>query len=64
MQIITQDHYDLMDMFERIYKGEFRLDREVEKKDWSRGFVYQHGDANRMFKAFRHGVAYGVAITR
>jgi uncharacterized membrane protein len=60
MTLISKEHYDLIAMFEKIYAGEFRLDKE-DKSMWSKGFIYQHGDANRMFKAFRHGVAYGKA---
>lgn len=63
MQLHTQDHIELMAMFERVFKGQFRLDRE-DKALWSKGSIYQHGEANAAFLAFRHGVAYGVAISR
>lgn len=60
MTLGSKDHDETMQMFEKIFAGEFRLDKE-DKSQWPRGFVYQHGDANRLFKAFRQGVAYGRA---
>lgn len=60
MTLTSKDHYELIAMFDKLYVGHFRLDKE-DKVMWSKGFIYQHGDANRMFIAFRHGVAYGKA---
>lgn len=57
MSITSKEHYELMEMFERIYGGE-RLDRE-RKENWMRGYVYQNGETNKLFIAFREGVAYG-----
>ena len=59
----TQNHQDMMAMFEKIFAGRGRLDRE-DKDSWSKGAVYQHGEMNELFKAFRHGVAYGVAVSQ
>lgn len=59
----TQDHYDLMDQFEREFKGEARMDKEA-KEFWSKGCVYQHGDLNKLFLAYRRGYALGVSKTR
>lgn len=62
MEIKTQEHADLMAMFDRIYKGR-RLDRE-NKKIWPMGRIYQDGELNELFLAFRQGVAYGRALSR
>lgn len=61
MTLTSKEHYDLIAMFDKLYAGHFRLDKE-DKTMWSKGYVYQHGDANRLFIAFRQGVAYGKAI--
>lgn len=57
MTLLSQEHYDLIAMFDRIYKGE-RLDKEA-KDMWAKGYVYQNGEVNRLFLAFRQGAAYG-----
>ena len=54
----TKEFYDIIEMFEKEFKGEFRFDRE-NKEIWSKGYVYQHGDCNRMFQAFLRGVSFG-----
>lgn len=61
MQLVTQEHYDIIDMFERIYSG--RFDKE-DKALWPKGHVYQNGEMNNLFLAFRHGVAFGKALAR
>lgn len=58
----TQEHYDLIAMFEREYKG-VRQDKEP-KALWLRGNVYQHGEANALFLAYRRGYALGKAVER
>ncbi len=63
MTLNSKDHYDLIEYFERQFKGNFRLDKE-DKSMWPQGNVYQNGDANNAFLAFRHGYAYGRAIER
>lgn len=62
MRLIDQEHYEMMAMFDRLFKGQ-RLDKE-HKSMWPRGIIYQDGRVNELFLAFRHGVAYGTAITR
>ncbi|MGE0278440.1 MAG: hypothetical protein AB7R40_23840 [Nitrospiraceae bacterium] len=57
--LFAQDHYELIEMFERTFKGDFRLDRE-DKAEWSKGRIYQSGDANRTFLAYRKGYAFGI----
>lgn len=59
MTLGSQEHIDLMAMFERIYKG--RMDKE-EKALWRMGRIYQDGQINELFLAFRQGAAYGKAL--
>lgn len=63
MGLLSQEHYDLMAQFERQFKGSFRLDKE-DKAQWPKGHVYQNGDANNAFLAFRRGYAFGKASQR
>lgn len=59
MQIKTQEHYDIIEMFEREFPG---LRSDKEPKDlWAKGNVYQNGEANALFLAYRRGVAFGRA---
>lgn len=60
MTLGSQEHCDLMDMFEREYRGSLRLDRET-KDMWPRGHIYQNGDANNVFIAYRKGYVFGKA---
>ena len=62
MRVGDQEHADLMSMFEREHKG-YRLDREA-KDEWPKGNIYQHGEVNQLFLAYRKGFAYGKALTR
>ena len=62
MQLKTQEHYDLMAQFEREFKG-YRLDRE-DKSLWAKGSVYQNGETNALFLAYRRGCAYGRSVER
>jgi uncharacterized membrane protein len=61
MTLKSHEHIELMAMFERIFTG--RMDRE-DKAFWAKGRIYQNGQTNELFLAFRHGVAYGQAIGR
>lgn len=63
MTLLSKDHYEMMAFFEQNFRGRFRLDREEDKALWAKGAVYQNGEANAAFIAFRHGVAYGKAIS-
>jgi len=60
MTLLSKDHYDLMAMFEQEFKG-LRLDREQDKTRWAKGNVYQSGETNQLFLAYRKGFAYGRA---
>jgi len=59
MSVLSKEHYELMEMFEKTFWG--RMDREP-KDFWSRGQVYQNGEVNELFKAFRQGYAYGRTV--
>jgi hypothetical protein len=61
MSLGSQEHYDMIAMFERVFTGQ-RFDKE-SKDMWSKGYVYQNGETNNLFLAFRHGVAYGKAVS-
>lgn len=63
MTLFDKDHYDLMDQFEKLFRREGRMDREA-KDQWAKGYIYQHGEINRLFNAFRHGYALGQAVER
>ena len=45
-----------MQRFEKSFSG-LRLDREKDKELWKRGFVYENGEANELFMAYRAGYA-------
>lgn len=55
MEIRTQEHQDVMAQFEREFKG-VRLDREA-KELWRLGRIYQDGQVNELFLAYRRGYA-------
>ena len=57
MLIKSKEHYDLMDNFEKTFHCE-RLDKE-DKELWSKGNVYQSGEVNKLFLAFRLGYSAG-----
>lgn len=59
MELFSAEHYALLEMFEREFKG-LRLDRE-DRRMWQRGHVYQSGEANNLFLAYRKGYAFGRA---
>lgn len=56
----TQEHIDLMAHFEKAHKGH-RLDRET-KDQWPAGHLYQHGEVNQLFLAYRKGYALAKCI--
>ncbi len=59
MTLFSSDHYDMMAMFEKEFSS-FRLDRE-DKEFWPQGNVYQSGETNNLFIAYRKGATYGRA---
>jgi hypothetical protein len=57
----TKEHYDLMAQFERDQAfSHRRLDRE-DKSFWPKGVIYQDGQTNELFLAYRRGYALGIA---
>lgn len=59
----TKEHYDVMEAFERQHRS-LRLDREKDRALWAKGHVYEDGEANRLFNAFRLGCAFAKAYYR
>ena len=57
MQVGSSEFYELIAMFDREFKGS-RLDKEA-KDMWRKGYVYQHGEVNQLFIAYRKGFAFG-----
>lgn len=57
MTVLGKEHYDLMANFEKLFKHR-RLDKE-DKAMWPKGVVYQDGEVNQLFLAYRHGYALG-----
>ena len=55
MKLFGKEHCELMDEFEKIYKHEC-LDKE-DRELWSKGIIYQNGQVNKLFLAFRWGYA-------
>lgn len=53
----SKAHSDIMEVFERTFKG-MRLDKEA-KDVWTKGCIYQNGEVNQLFLAFRIGVEFG-----
>ena len=53
----TKEHYDLMNKFERDFSY-LRLDKE-DKELWANGRIYQSGETNNLFLAYRLGYSYG-----
>jgi hypothetical protein len=58
----SQEFYDLIAMFDREF-GSFRLDKEV-KEMWPKGYIYQQGEVNNLFIAYRKGFAFGKATSQ
>ena len=58
MMLKTQEHHDLMAQFEKEFCHR-RLDKE-QKSLWSRGVIYQDGQSNELFLAYRRGYAMGI----
>ena len=59
--LITREHYELIDQFERDLEIKGYYARKESKDLWSKGVIYCHGETNDMFLAYRHGYAFGKA---
>lgn len=60
MELLGKEHYEIMAAFERSFP-QGRKDKE-DKELWEKGNIYQDGDVNRLFLAFRCGVSYGLSV--
>lgn len=61
--LFTKEHDDIMQAFEQQHRS-LRLDREKDRTLWSKGYLYQDGEANRLFIAFRLGCAFAKTYYR
>lgn len=57
MSLFSKEHYELIVEFEKTFKSE-RLDKE-EKALWTKGVIYQDGNVNKLFLAYRVGYSLG-----
>ena len=57
MELFGKEHYEIMAEFEKQYKYE-RLDKE-SKGLWNKCIIYQDGNVNNLFIAFRRGYSFG-----
>lgn len=55
--LYTKEHYDLMAQFEKEFKY-LNLEKE-NKKLWKKSIIYQNGNTNNLFIAYRSGYALG-----
>lgn len=60
MTLGSQEHIEIMAMFEREFRG-MRMDRE-DKELWKQGNVYQSGETNAAFLAYRKGYAFAKSV--
>jgi len=58
--IKTKEHYDLLEQFERDFPY-CRLDKEP-KDLWGKEAIYQNGNTNELFLAYRKGYAFGKVV--
>lgn len=61
--LLTREHYELMDQFEREFAGEGRMDKEGREL-WAAGNIYQNGHVNDLFLAYRRGYSFGKVVGR
>ena len=56
----TKEHHELMQQFEKEFPY-LRLDREP-KELWPKSIIYQDGEVNQLFLAYRQGYSFGKTI--
>lgn len=61
MKLLDKEHYEIIAAFEKAFPHEGRKDKE-DIAFWKKGRIYQNGEVNKLFLAFRYGVAYGAAV--
>ena len=59
MKLLDTEHYELIAMFEKEYSHR-RLAKEP-KDYWPSGNVFQDGQTNELFQAYRRGYSFGRA---
>lgn len=60
----SKEMYDIMDMFERTIQVYAYVPSEfdkAEKKLWTKGYYYNNGKVNELFRVFLGGYTYGKA---
>lgn len=57
LRLGSKEHEEIMKMFEKIYSY-LRLEREPISM-WSKKIIYQNGETNELFLAYRAGYSYG-----
>jgi hypothetical protein len=56
----TKEHYDLLSQFEKDFKDSRLLYRGGNV--WAKKIIYQDGNVNNLFLAYREGYSLGKAI--
>lgn len=56
----SKEFYELLEQFEKQYRH-LRLDRE-DTTLWPRSHIYQNGEVNQLFLAFRRGYFLGKSV--
>ena len=59
MTLGSREHEEIIAMFDREF-SHLRLDKEA-REFWNQGNIYQNGEANNLFLAYRKGFAFGKA---
>ncbi len=63
MKLFSKEYYELMESFEKVFlvAGGYgiRFDREQDKGMVKRGYYYEHGETNNLFKAYLSGFELG-----
>ena len=59
--LTSKEHYDIMAQFDKEF-SHLRIEKE-DKYLWPRGNVYQDGETNNLFLAYRKGYAYGKSVS-
>jgi len=62
MTLLSKEHYELMENFERNF-AEMRLNKEP-KELWCKGIIYENGETNKLFLAYRLGYELGKSVER
>ena len=61
MKLLGSEHYAIMLQFEKDFYS-MRLDREKNTDLWKIGQVYENGETNKLFSAYRMGYSFSKFI--